>query len=115
MTDGFIHYGSPHSQFTYEVALMLRLSGQPIAFRYISFQREMHRIPEFLVLSRRQVPIKAYRTGWLKVHGLARPDNLRGYRQSYGRCAESPKASMLLVVYAIAVDCDIIAVVVLRD
>ena len=39
MTSDFILYGSPHSQFTYKVALMLRLSGHPFAFRYVSFQR----------------------------------------------------------------------------
>jgi glutathione S-transferase len=62
MTDGFILYGSPHSQFTYKVALMLRLSGQPFAFRYVSFQREMHRTPEFLALSKwGQVPVLVYR------------------------------------------------------
>jgi hypothetical protein len=41
----FTLYGSPHSQFTYKVALMLRLAGQPFAFRYVSFQRGMHRPP----------------------------------------------------------------------
>src|ERR1051325_1262172 len=58
MTSNFILYGSPHSQFTYKVALMLRLFGQPFAFRYVSFQRGMHRTPEFLALSRwGQVPV----------------------------------------------------------
>jgi glutathione S-transferase len=58
MADDFILYGSPHSQFTYKVALMLQLSRQPFAFRYVSFQRGMHRTPEFLALSRwGQVPV----------------------------------------------------------
>src|SRR3954468_7169012 len=54
----FTLYGSPHSLPTYKVALMLRLSGQPFTFRYVSFQRGMHRAPEFLALSRwGQVPV----------------------------------------------------------
>ncbi len=58
MTDGFVLYGSPHSQFTYKVALMLRLSGAAFAFRYVSFQKGMHRTPEFRALSRwGQVPV----------------------------------------------------------
>jgi glutathione S-transferase len=51
-------YGSPHSLPTYKVALMLRLSGAPFAFRYVSFQKGMHKDPEFLRLSRwGQVPV----------------------------------------------------------
>ena len=51
-------YGSPHSLFTYKVALMLRLSGASFAFRYISFQKGMHREAGFLALSRwGQVPV----------------------------------------------------------
>lgn len=58
MTDGFALYGSPHSLFTYKVALMLRLSGAPFSFRYVSFRRGMHRTPEFLAMSRwGQVPV----------------------------------------------------------
>jgi len=58
MTSDFVLYGSPHSQFTYKVALMIRLSGHPFAFRHVSFQRGMHRTPEFLALSRwGQVPV----------------------------------------------------------
>jgi glutathione S-transferase len=58
MVDSFTLYGSPHSQFTYKVALMLRLCGEPFAFRYISFQKGMHRAPEFRALSRwGQVPV----------------------------------------------------------
>jgi len=58
MTDGFTLHGSPHSLFTYKVALMLRLAGTPFSFRYVSFQRGMHRAPEFLALSRwGQVPV----------------------------------------------------------
>jgi glutathione S-transferase len=54
----FALYGSPHSQFTYKVALMLRLSGAPFSFRYVSFQKGAHRTPEFLALSRwGQVPV----------------------------------------------------------
>ena len=51
-------FGSPHSLFTYKVALMLRLSGAPFAFRYVSFQRGVHREEWFLKLSRwGQVPV----------------------------------------------------------
>jgi glutathione S-transferase len=54
----FTLYGSPHSLPTYKVALMLRLSGEPFSFRYVSFQKQMHRTPEFLALSRwGQVPV----------------------------------------------------------
>jgi glutathione S-transferase len=54
----FTLYGSPHSLPTYKVALMLRLSGAPFSFRYVSFQKGMHRTPEFLALSRwGQVPV----------------------------------------------------------
>jgi glutathione S-transferase len=54
----FTLYGSPHSLPTYKVALLLRLSGEPFSFRYVSFQRNEHRKPEFLVLSRwGQVPV----------------------------------------------------------
>ena len=54
----FTLYGSPHSLPTYKVALMLRLSGQPFSFRYVSFQKGMHKTPEFLALSRwGQVPV----------------------------------------------------------
>lgn len=51
-------YGSPHSLPTYKVALMLRLANVPFSFRYVSFQRGMHKKPEFLALSRwGQVPV----------------------------------------------------------
>ena len=54
----FTLYGSPHSLPTYKVALMLRLSGEPFSFRYVSFQKGMHTTPEFLALSRwGQVPV----------------------------------------------------------
>ena len=37
---------------------MLSLSGAPFSFRYVSFQKGMHRAPEFLALSRwGQVPV----------------------------------------------------------
>jgi glutathione S-transferase len=54
----FTLYGSPHSLPTYKVALMLRLSGAPFSFRYVSFQKGMHKTPEFMALSRwGQVPV----------------------------------------------------------
>jgi glutathione S-transferase len=54
----FVLYGSPHSLPTYKVALMLRLSGAPFSFCYVSFQKGMHRTPEFSALSRwGQVPV----------------------------------------------------------
>jgi glutathione S-transferase len=58
MAKRFTLYGSPHSLPTYKVALMLRLSSEPFSFRYVSFQKGMHKTPEFLALSRwAQVPI----------------------------------------------------------
>jgi glutathione S-transferase len=58
LSDQYILYGSPHSLFTYKVALMLRLSGQRFFFRYISFQKGVNRSPEFRALSRwGQVPV----------------------------------------------------------
>lgn len=57
-SERWILHGSPHSQFTYKVALMLRLSGRRFHFRYVSFQKGTHRTPEFLALSRfGQVPV----------------------------------------------------------
>jgi glutathione S-transferase len=54
----FTLYGSPHSLPSYKVALMLRLSGAPFSFRYVSFQKGMHKTPEFRALSRWvQVPV----------------------------------------------------------
>lgn len=54
----FTLYGSPHSLPTYKVALTLRLSGEPFAFRYVSFQKGMHKKPAFRALSRwGQVPV----------------------------------------------------------
>jgi glutathione S-transferase len=54
----FTLYGSPHSLPTYKVALMLRMSGEPFSFRYVSFQKGMHKTPEFRALSRwGQVPV----------------------------------------------------------
>jgi glutathione S-transferase len=54
----FTLYGSPHSLPTYKVALLLRLSGEPFSFRYVSFQKGMHKATEFLRLSRwGQVPV----------------------------------------------------------
>ena len=58
MIKRFTLYGSPHSLPTYKVALMLRLAGESFSFRYVSFQKGMHRTPEFLALSRwGQVPV----------------------------------------------------------
>src|SRR4051794_39519201 len=54
----FTLYGSPHSLPTYKVALMLHLSGEPFSFRYVSFQKNMHKTSEFRALSRwGQVPV----------------------------------------------------------
>ena len=54
----FTLYGSPHSLPTYKVALMLRLSREPFSFRYVSFQKSMHKTPEFRARSRwGQVPV----------------------------------------------------------
>jgi glutathione S-transferase len=54
----FTLYGSPHSLPTYKVALMLHVAGEPFCFRYVSFQKGMHKTPEFLALSRwGQVPV----------------------------------------------------------
>lgn len=56
--NGLTLYGSPHSLPTYRVALMLRLARAPFSFRYVSFQRGMHKAPEFKRLSRwGQVPV----------------------------------------------------------
>ena len=58
MSDVFTLHGSPHSQFTYKVALMLSLSRQGFFFRYVSFQKGVHLTPEFRELSRwGQVPV----------------------------------------------------------
>ncbi|HXT80016.1 MAG TPA: glutathione S-transferase family protein [Acetobacteraceae bacterium] len=58
MTGGFTLHGSPHSLPTYRVALMLRLCRTGFSFRYVSFQRGMHRTPAFRALSRwGQVPV----------------------------------------------------------
>lgn len=52
----FTLYCSPHSLPTYKVATTL--SGEPFSFRYVSFQRNQHKAPEFLALSRwGQVPV----------------------------------------------------------
>jgi glutathione S-transferase len=58
MSDPFVLHGSPHSLYTYKVALMLRLCGVGFSFRYISFQKGMQLTPEFRGLSRwGQVPV----------------------------------------------------------
>jgi glutathione S-transferase len=62
MTGQPILYGSPHSQFTYKVALMLRLAAEPFSFRYVSFQKAMHRTKEFRALSPwGEVPVLCHR------------------------------------------------------
>jgi glutathione S-transferase len=62
MTEKATLYGSPHSQFTYKVALMLRLAGEPFSFRYVSFQKGMHRTEEFRALSPwAEVPVLRHR------------------------------------------------------
>jgi glutathione S-transferase len=62
MPHDFKLHGSPHSQFTYKVALMLRLCGVAFDFRYVSFQKGVHRMPEFRALSRwGQVPVLEHR------------------------------------------------------
>ena len=58
MNKRFALYGSPHSLPTYKVALMLHLAGEPFSFRYVSFQKGMHKAPEFQAFSRwGQVPV----------------------------------------------------------
>lgn len=62
MASEFTLHGSPLSQFTYKVALMLRLAGVGFSFRYVSFQKGMQRTPEFRALSRwGQVPVLEHR------------------------------------------------------
>lgn len=57
MSDVFVLHGSPHSLYTYKVALMLRLCSVSFSFRYVSFQKGMQLRPEFRALSRwGQVP-----------------------------------------------------------
>jgi glutathione S-transferase len=58
MAESFVLYGSPHSQYTYKIALTLRFAREAFSFRYISFQKGMQRTPEFRALSRwGQVPV----------------------------------------------------------
>ncbi|MDJ0894363.1 MAG: glutathione S-transferase family protein [Alphaproteobacteria bacterium] len=55
---GFTLYGSPNSQFTYKVALMLALSGEQFSFRFVSFREKVHLTDWFQELSRwGQVPV----------------------------------------------------------
>lgn len=62
MPYAFKLHGSPHSQFTYKVALMLRLCGEGFDFRYVSFQKGVHRTAEFRALSPwGQVPVLEHR------------------------------------------------------
>ena len=54
----FLLYGSPHSLPTYKVALLLSLCGEPFSYRYVSFQKGVHKEPWFVALSRwGQVPV----------------------------------------------------------
>lgn len=54
----FTLYGSPHSLPTFKVAIVLHISGEPFSFRYVSFQKDVHKTPEFQALSRwGQVPV----------------------------------------------------------
>ena len=54
----FTLYGSPYSLPTYKVATLLHMSGHPFSFRYVSFQKGVHKTPEFRTLSRwGQVPV----------------------------------------------------------
>ncbi len=58
MSTRFVLYGSPNSQYTYKVGLMLHLSGEPFSFRYINFRQDMQLTPWFQKLSRwGQVPV----------------------------------------------------------
>lgn len=58
----FVLHGSPHSLYTYKMALMLRLSGAGFSFRYVSFQKGMQLTSEFRGLSRwGQVPVLEHR------------------------------------------------------
>jgi glutathione S-transferase len=58
----FVLHGSPHSLYTYKVALMLRLCRIAFTFRYVSFQRGMHLTSEFRALARwGQVPVLEHR------------------------------------------------------
>jgi glutathione S-transferase len=54
----FVLYGSPHSLPTYKVALLLSMCAQPFSFRYVSFQKGVHKEAWFAALSRwQQVPV----------------------------------------------------------
>lgn len=54
----FTLYGNFLSAPTYRVALMLRLCGQPFAYRHVDLAAGEHRTPEFLALNRfGQVPV----------------------------------------------------------
>ncbi len=58
MTDRFVLHGTPHSQFTYKVGLMLALCGAKFSYRFISFRAGSHRTPAFRAISRfGQVPV----------------------------------------------------------
>ena len=73
----FTLYGSPHSLPTYKVALMLKVSGEPFSFRYVSFQKGMHKAREFLALSRLGADTGSRRP-W------AHPSAIGGDRRAFG-------------------------------
>ena len=76
----FTLFGSPHSLPTYKVALMLRLSGEPFSFRYVSFRKGMHRTPEFW-----RFPAGARSP--CCVDRRTRPPAIGGHRRASGRDA----------------------------
>src|SRR5262245_55358985 len=90
----FTLYGSPHSLPTYKVALMLRLSGEPFSFRYVSFQKRMHKTPEFLRLSRwGQVPVLVD-DGRVHVQSAAIVEHLAETLGRFQRRAEATRQSV---------------------
>lgn len=57
MSARFTLYGSFLSAPTYKVGLMLRLCGEPFAYRHLDLSKGQHKAPEFLAISRwGQVP-----------------------------------------------------------
>jgi hypothetical protein len=90
MSGGLVLHGSPHSLYTYKVALMLRLCGVGFSFRYVSFQRRMHLTPEFRALSRwGQVPVLEHETEHLGYEkgdpaGRGNGNSRNGYFQKDG-------------------------------
>ncbi len=94
MADGCTLYGSPHSQFTYKIALTLRLAGQAFSFRYISFQKGMQLAPEFRALSRwGQVPVLQHGDTTL-VHSGAMLEYLAPILGQFGAQDEAARRSI---------------------